>query len=56
MLNSIWRQAISLVPPSAMLVVQYHMESSATQHIVNDSAEITVLCGLIYLLNQDTMV
>ena len=43
---------IPLVHLSATLVVQYHTESSAGHHILNDSTEVTILGGFIKLLNQ----
>ena len=40
-------QAIPQVPPSATLIVQYHIESSVGQHIMNDLAEVTVFGDVI---------
>ena len=36
-------KTIPLVLPSATLVVLYHIETSAGQHILNNPAEVTVL-------------
>ena len=49
-------KAIPLIPPSATLLIQYHTETSAGQHIMYDPEEVTVNCGFIKLLNQDPMV
>ena len=48
-------KVIHLVPPSDTFIVQYHIESSAGQHILNDHVVVTVLSGFLTLLNQDPM-
>ena len=41
---------------SSICYGQYRIASSAGQHILNNPAEVTVLGGVIKLLNQDPMV